>query len=125
MITSHVRKRYKDFKFSWKFAAKALGFIVFIYLLTLALNQFKSAHYFAIKEVQVVGVRTSEQQAIQKLLLPLVNKGFFLVDVDLIKEKLMQFSWISTASVKRIWPGQMIIRVIEKVPIARWNEESL
>lgn len=125
MITSHVRKRYKDFKFSWKFAAKALGFIVFIYLLTLAFNQFKSAHYFAIKEVQVIGVRNSEQQSIQKILLPLVRKGFFLVDVDLIKEKLLQFPWISTASVKRVWPGEIIIQVTEKIPVARWNDQSL
>ncbi|MBV8801590.1 MAG: cell division protein FtsQ/DivIB [Gammaproteobacteria bacterium] len=125
MITSHVRNRYKDFKFSWKFAAKALGFIVFIYLLTLAFNQFKSAHYFAIKEVRVVGVHNSQQQSIQKILLPLVNKGFFLVDVDLIKEKLLQFPWISTASVKRVWPAEIIIQVREKNPVARWNEQSL
>jgi cell division protein FtsQ len=125
MITSHVRKRYKDFKFSWKFAAKTLGFIVFIYLLTLAFNQIKSAHYFAIKEVQITGVHHSEQQSIKNLLLPLVNKGFFLVDVDLVKETLMQFPWVSTASVKRIWPGQITIHIVEKVPVARWNDQSL
>lgn len=125
MITSHVRKRYKDFKFSWKFAAKALGFIVFIYLLTLGFNQFKTANYFAIKEVQVVGVRHSDHQAIQNLLLPLVNKSFFMVDVDLIKDRLMQFAWISTVSVKRVWPGQISIQVTEKNPAARWNDQSL
>jgi cell division protein FtsQ len=125
MITSHVRKRYKDFKFSWRFAAKALGFIVFIYLLTLAFNQFKTANYFAIKEVQVVGVHNSDQQAIQNLLMPLVNKSFFIIDVDLIKERLLQFPWVSTASVKRVWPGQVSIQITEKIPTARWNEQSL
>lgn len=125
MITSHVRKRYKDFRFSWKFAAKALGFIVFLYLLTLAFNQFKTANYFAIKEVQVVGVHNSDHQAVQNLLMPLVNKSFFIIDVDLIKERLMQFAWISTASVKRVWPGQVVIRVTEKIPAARWNNQSL
>lgn len=125
MITSHVRKRYKDFKFSWKFAAKALGFIVFIYLLTLGFNQFKTANYFAIKEVQVIGIHHSNHQAIQSLLLPLVNKSFFMVDVDLIKDRLMQFPWISTVFVKRVWPGQISIRVTEKEPAARWNDQSL
>jgi len=125
MIISHVKKRYKDFKFSWKFAAKTLGFIVFIYLLTLGFNQFKTAHYFTIKEVQVIGIHHSDHQAIQHLLMPLVNKSFFMVDVDIIKDRLMQFAWISTVSVKRIWPGQISIQVSERVPAARWNNQSL
>jgi cell division protein FtsQ len=125
MIITQVRKHYKDFKISWKLIAKLLVFALFLSLVSFAFNQIKITHYFPIKEVKIAGLEHVDHQEVQHLLLPLVKKGFFTVDVDLIKERLMHFSWISEAYVRRIWPNQIVIQVIEKKPIARWNDASL
>lgn len=125
MIISQVRKCYKEFRFSWKSVINLTCFIAFIFIATYLLNHVKSAQYFPIKEVKIAGVQHVNHDEVQRILLPLVNKGFFSVSVDHIKESLTQFPWVADASVRRAWPNQIIIQVTEKLPVARWNEDKL
>lgn len=125
MIISHVRQRYKDFKFSWKWIGKIAAFILFVYFVSFIFNHFKTVKYFPIKEVKISGVNYTERQEIRRSLLPLVNKGFFVVDVAMIKERLSHFVWIEEASVQRVWPNRILIQVKEKQPLAYWNNSGL
>ncbi len=125
MIMTQVRKHYKDFKISWKLVVKLLSFFLFILAISFIFNHTKQPYYFPIKEVKIAGLEHVDHQEVQHLLRPLVQKGFFAVDVDLIKERLMHFSWVSEAYVRRVWPNQVVIQVVEKKPIARWNHASL
>ena len=101
MIISQVRKHYKELKLTWKRVAKLFSFLVFLYLIWFVIDQFKSSNYFPITEVKIGGVE-HEQQEIQTVLQPLVRKGFFVVDVSQIKERLLQFPWVADASVRRV-----------------------
>jgi cell division protein FtsQ len=125
MIMGQVRKYYKEFKVSWKLVINLTCFVTFIYFTLFFFSQFKTVNYFPIKEVQIAGVNHVNHDEVQHLLTPLVNKGFFAVSVEHIKESLAQFPWIASASVRRVWPNQVIIQVAEKIPLARWNEEKL
>ena len=104
--------------------AKLFSFVIFLYFVWFIIEQFKSTHYFPITEVKIVGA-DHERQEMQKILQPLVKKGFFVVDVLQIKERLLQFSWVADASVRRVWPNQIVIQVAEKKPLARWNRSGL
>jgi cell division protein FtsQ len=90
-----------------------------------ALNQIKWSSYFPIKTVRVYGVNRVDPQEVQGLLFPLVSRGFFTINVDYIRDRLLQMPWVSTLYVRRVWPDQVDITVVEKSAIARWNEESL
>ena len=125
MIIGQVRKRYTEFKFSWKFATKLFCFIVFLFCLYVLVNHFKSAKYFPIKQVSVAGVQHVNSQEMQRLLKPLVDKDFFAVNLVFIKEQLLQQPWIASASVRRVWPNHIVIQIAEKIPFARWNDTSL
>ena len=54
-----------------------------------------------------------------------LGKGFFSVDIKSIQQSISLEPWIKTASVKRIWPGQLHINLIEKKAVARWDSEHL
>ncbi len=88
-------------------------------------NYFKATSHFPIKVVKVVGAHHISHQAIQHSLSPLVSRGFFGVEVDAIKDKLLQVSWISDVSVKRVWPNEIVVMITEKNPVANWNNTSL
>lgn len=90
-----------------------------------ALNHFKLSRYFPIKTVRIYGVNHIDRQDVRELLVPLVNRGFFTVNVDYIRDRLLQMPWISDIFVRRNWPDQVEITIVEKNAIARWNDGSL
>lgn len=125
MTMSRVRKRQPSFQISWKLAIHVIFFISFVIVGILYIDQPKSLPQFPIKEVKVIGARHINHQEVQRALTPLVSKGFFGVEVEAIKDKIMQISWVSEVSVRRIWPNQVWVMIVEKNPIASWNKMSL
>lgn len=100
-----------------------IGTVILSILFTL--NQLDLADYFPIKTVRIFGVNRVDHREMQEALLPLVNRGFFTIEVEHIKERLTQMPWVSELYVRRVWPDQVEVKVVEKTPIARWNNESL
>ncbi|MHB1947500.1 MAG: cell division protein FtsQ/DivIB [Gammaproteobacteria bacterium] len=124
MISTRVRKRRSaNVNLYAKFALKIILFMIFVTVLFSMVTKFKS--YFPIKSVKVFGVQHVDQEAMQQVLTPLVNKGFFAIDVETIKDRLLQSPWVSKAIVQRVWPDKILITVVEKAPTARWNNTSL
>jgi cell division protein FtsQ len=96
-----------------------------IFSAVFAFNNLKLSDYFPIKTVKVYGLNHVNQQEIHDLLFPLVNHGFFNINVDRIRDCLRQMPWISDLYVRRVWPDQVVITLAEKQPVARWNEDAL
>lgn len=79
-----------------------------------------------IKHVRIGG----EFQYISKdeakiLLEPLVNVGFFDADVQKIQDILTQLVWVESATVNRVWPDTLAIKIKEKRPFVRWGDTAL
>jgi cell division protein FtsQ len=56
---------------------------------------------------------------------PYASGGFFSVHVDDIHRALTSLPWIAHASVRRIWPSSIYVRVSEHQPVARWGATQL
>lgn len=124
MITARLRKRHnQQISFYGKRVAKFILFALFVTTLYFISNKFNT--YFPIKSVKVFGIQHVDQTVVEQGLTPLVKKGFFAIDVETIKDRLLQSPWVAKATVQRIWPDQIRITVIEKTPIARWNDMGL
>lgn len=79
-----------------------------------------------IKIVKVEGKMPHlDQQAFKKLLLPLVQGGFFQIDLESIQQAGLSFPWIYQVDVRRIFPDTLIIEIIEQTAVARWNDQAL
>jgi cell division protein FtsQ len=65
------------------------------------------------------------QQAVQQRIAPYVNARFFSIDLTGMRTELEQMPWIAHAEVRRVWPDQVVIRLEEQLPIARWGEAQL
>jgi cell division protein FtsQ len=65
------------------------------------------------------------QQAVQQRIEPFVKASFFSVDLPGMRHELEQMPWIASAQVRRVWPDQVLVRLEEHLPIARWGDEAL
>jgi cell division protein FtsQ len=55
-----------------------------------------------------------------------VNLGnFFNVDVNEVQEKLAVLPWVYSVSVRKKWPNELKIYVVDQTPVALWNGDFL
>lgn len=90
-----------------------------------AYQKLHETRYFPVQFVHVYGAQHVDHKELQNLLKPLVAHNFFSVDMELIKGRLHQFSWVEDITIKRIWPDRVDIIITEHQPIAHWHDGSL
>lgn len=79
---------------------------------------------FAVDQVRVVGHReTSEIDILEKLDLTGWTSliGF---DVDAARERVSSLPWIEAASVRKVYPETLEIRIVEREPFAIWQHDG-
>lgn len=106
-------------------AFKALLLGASVIACIIALSHIRLSSYFPIKTVRVYGVNHVNHNDVQQILTPLVNRSFFTVNVDYIRDRLLQMPWVGDIFVRRHWPDQVEVTIVEKNAVGRWNNESL
>lgn len=56
---------------------------------------------------------------------PLLEDGFFQINVGLIQQQVQQLPWVERVSIRRVWPDQLEVQVNEQQPVAWWGEGGL
>ncbi|MEL4015823.1 cell division protein FtsQ [Dryocola clanedunensis] len=63
---------------------------------------------------------------IRQSILALGPPGTFMTqDVNIIQQQIERLPWIKQASVRKQWPDELKIHLVEFVPIARWNDQHM
>ncbi|WP_407292083.1 cell division protein FtsQ/DivIB [Stutzerimonas zhaodongensis] len=103
-----------------------------VLLVALVVGLYKLGEYIApyadrpIAKVSVRGELTYiDQQAVQARMAPFVEASFFKVDLDALRSDLEQMPWIAHVEARRVWPDEVMVRLDEQLPVARWGDESL
>ncbi len=65
------------------------------------------------------------QSQIRETVSPHVAGGFLGVDVDAVRDGLEALPWVRSASVRRLWPDKLVVRVTEQQALARWGADAL
>ena len=53
-----------------------------------------------------------------------ISGGYFTLDLNNIREMLMQEPWVQNVSLRRQWPAGLNIVIDEKIPVAYWNNKG-
>lgn len=54
-----------------------------------------------------------------------VRGGFFHVDVQRVRDTLLDEPWVREATVQRLWPDTLNVSIVEQQPVAYWGESAL
>ena len=79
-----------------------------------------------VNSVRVAGdFRHVSRYALENVVADQITKGFFEVDVEAVRAASRALPWVREASVRRVWPDSLHVAIVERQPIARWNDEIL
>lgn len=66
-----------------------------------------------------------DRAQVDAVLEPYLGKSFWDVELNQIQADLVRLDWVSQAMVKRSWPDQLKITIVEQNPVARWGNDGL
>jgi cell division protein FtsQ len=75
--------------------------------------------------LEVVGVSPQEQAQLSQHLSDVVKDNYFTSDLEQIRDRTLEVSWVDRVVVSRSWPNGIRVRVIPRQPIARWGTGRL
>lgn len=79
-----------------------------------------------IKRVQVEGhFATVKKVQVQQLVVPYLSSRFFNIDLLGLRAELEQIPWVESVTLRRVWPDQVQVKLVEHIAVARWNRGEL
>lgn len=79
---------------------------------------------FEVKRVEVTGLDRMESLTVYAVALDQHSMAMPLVDLDKVRQRLLQYGWIADARVSRRLPDTLVIDVVERVPAAIWQNQQ-
>lgn len=79
---------------------------------------------FAVKRVQVTGVKHMDRLAVYNIALDQQRAAMTDVDLNAVRSRLMGYGWIADARVSRRLPDTLVVDIVEREPAAIWQHEG-
>lgn len=110
--------------------ANVLAILAVLAMLAGTVSWLVQRPYFAISRIEIAPMIASGLQYVTPLSLRTalagqVHGNFFLLDLDEVRHKIEGTPWVRHASVQRVWPDVLRVRIEEQQPLALWNENQM
>ena len=109
----------------WHYRGLLAGLITLAIALCLHLGYLylSDAGQFPINTVKVsASFQRISRQQLETVLANYQQYGFFSLPMGRLQETLQLLDWADTVTVSRVWPDVLNIKLIEKEPVAKWNQ---
>ena len=114
----------EKFEFTWQ--KKYNWFPALLVLVSIVFYVGQKDDWLPIKSIQVLGsFEYIDQKEIEATLQSFVGEGFFSLDIHSLRKILSDKPWTESVSIRRVWPSQINIAIVEKRPVARWDDNQL
>jgi cell division protein FtsQ len=77
-----------------------------------------------VEQIQITGLDNMDQQTVYAIALDQRSRAMPLVDLENIRQQLLQYGWIKDAHVSRRLPDMLLIHIDERTPAAVWQDNG-
>ena len=89
-------------------------------------RHFEFGTFLPIERVSIEGnFKNLATSTMQAQVVSVLKGGYFTVNLEAIRDALLQMPWVDNVSVRRDWPPSLDIHVTEKQAVAYWGKDSL
>lgn len=87
----------------------------------------KNPEKFPFRTISVVMTENHhvDPALIKKIVRENVRGGFFSLQVNQLRQALLEIPWVYEVSFRRIWPDRLVIDMEEQKAVARWGNDAL
>lgn len=108
---------------NFKYVLICILAVIYVLVLYYKANSYATNNLF-VEKIEVYGTNTKLKQEIQQTLHSLINTKMSEVDIWKIKSKVLEDSKINNASVAKVFPNTVSVKVIEKKPFFIWQNNN-
>lgn len=109
-----------------RIAAWTLAIILVALPVVAVLNGWIAGERWPMRQLGVTGeFRQVDEAAVREAVLPLVQRGFFAVDLDQVRDAVGALPWVASVQVRKRWPDRLEVSLAEHTPVARWADGRL
>ncbi|MEO8685781.1 MAG: cell division protein FtsQ/DivIB [Devosia sp.] len=80
---------------------------------------------FAIGEISITGQSLTGEQAIFDALGVEPHTSSVSFDVEAARQRVAELPSVKTVNVRKVYPGDLVVTITEKVPVARWRVDGV
>lgn len=90
------------------------------------LNGWIAGERWPMRQLVVTGQfdQVSDSQ-VRSAVLPMVQRGFFAVDLEQVRATLVELPWVRSVEVRKRWPDRLEVAMVEYKPLARWGADRM
>lgn len=140
-----TRIRRKKASFSWKNFAhslmgkglfqrqvpwKLLAWIVFVFMpltfIVVAYQWIQHPENLTITSVEVSGeFKVLNKAQLAPVIEPFTKTNLYLLDAKALEVAIENHPWVSSASMTKVWPDKLMVKIHEQKPVAYWGEDKM
>jgi cell division protein FtsQ len=79
---------------------------------------------FRVEQVEVTGIKRADKMTVYAVALDQQSRAMPLVDLDKVRDRLLEYGWIEDARVSRRMPDTLVVHIIERKPAAVWQHNG-
>jgi len=79
---------------------------------------------FRVEKIEVRGVKRMDAMTVYAVALDQKSRAMPLVDLNGVRDKLLQYGWVQDAHVSRRLPDTLLVRIVERSPAAVWQDQG-
>jgi cell division protein FtsQ len=80
---------------------------------------------FQLDQVRVLGAQHVSPQQTQWVIHEYVHGNLFHVSLAQVRDGFEKLSWVRSVDVRRKWPNELVVRLVEHQALAHWNQAGL
>lgn len=77
-----------------------------------------------VEQIQITGLKNMDDQTVYAIALDQRSRAMPLVNLEDVRQQLLQYGWIKDAHVSRRLPDMLLIHIDERTPAAVWQDDG-